>query len=256
MNKIKKDVEKTIEKYKNQLNDSLKSFSTKEKKGYKQEPIENLAEIIDHTILKPEATNLEIKKLCEEAKKFGFASVCVNSCNVKFVNELLQDSSVKVCSTISFPLGATSTLMKELEAKEAVANGADEIDMVINIALLKEGKYLEVKNDIERVVNAVKNKAIVKVILETSLLNEEEKIAACVLSSIAGADFVKTSTGFSTGGATIKDIELMRAVVGSEMGVKASGGVRDNEKARKMIKAGANRIGASSSIKIIQNLDK
>lgn len=256
MDKIKKDIEKTIEKYKNQLEDSLKSFSTKEKKDYTKKPIENLAGIIDHTILKPEATHLEIKNLCEEAIKYGFASVCVNSCNVKFVSELLKDSPVKVCSTISFPLGATSSLMKELETKEAIANGADEIDMVINISLLKEGKYLEVKNDIERVVKAAKDKAIVKVILENSLLNEDEKIAACVLSSIAGADFVKTSTGFSTGGATIKDVELMRAVVGSEMGVKASGGVRDNEKAKKMIKAGASRIGASSSIKIIQKLDK
>lgn len=213
----------------------------------------NLAGMIDHTLLRADATRAEIAKLTEEAKKYKFASVCVNPTWVAFAAEQLAGTEVKVCTVIGFPLGATTSAVKVMEVKDAIANGATEVDMVINIGLLKDGNNDDlVEQDIKAVVDAASNKAIVKVIIETCLLNDEEKIRACELSVKAGADFVKTSTGFSTGGATLQDVALMRNTVGAHVGVKASGGVRSLEDMNKMIEAGANRIGASSGVKIME----
>ena len=211
-----------------------------------------LAKMIDHTILKPEATKKEIEKLCSEALEYNFASVCVNPTRVKEAYEILKDSDVKVCTVIGFPLGATTTNVKVFETKDAIENGATEVDMVINIGRLKEKDYDFVKEDIKNVVYAAKGKALTKVIIETCLLTDEEKVVACKLAKEAGADFVKTSTGFSTGGALKEDIKLMRETVGQELGVKASGGVRTLEDAEAMIENGATRIGASASIKICE----
>lgn len=214
----------------------------------------NYASMIDHTLLKAEATKEQIEKLCAEAKEFGFASVCVNPTWVKYCSELLQDSNVLVCTVIGFPLGANTTAVKVFEAKDAIANGAQEVDMVINIGALKDQNFELVQADIAAVVEAAKGSAIVKVIIETCLLTEEEKVKACELSVAVGADFVKTSTGFSTGGATAEDIALMRKTVGPELGVKASGGVRSLEDMQKMVEAGATRIGASSGVAIMKGL--
>ncbi len=211
----------------------------------------NLAKYIDHTILKPETTEAQVKAICAEAREHSFFSVCVNPCNVSLVKEELKGTDVKVCSVISFPLGANIPEVKAFEATKAIEDGADEIDMVINIGALKDGKYDYVREDIKAVVEACKGKALLKVIIEACLLTDEEKVKACELSKEAGADYVKTSTGFSTGGATAEDIALMRKTVGPELGVKASGGVRDFEGAKKMIDAGASRIGASSSVAIV-----
>lgn len=216
---------------------------------------ENYASYIDHTALKADTTKAEIQSLCEEAKTYSFASVCVNPAWVKTANEILEGSSVKVCTVIGFPLGASSTAVKKFETSDAISNGATEIDMVINIGALKSGEDATVKEDIIAVVEAAKGSAIVKVIIETSLLTDVEKRKACELALSAGADFVKTSTGFSTGGATVEDIKLMRAVVGPELGVKASGGVRSFDDMKMMIKAGATRIGASSGVQIMQGLE-
>lgn len=210
----------------------------------------DIYKMIDHTLLKQDATSEEIKKLCKEALEYNFASVCVNPTNVELAAKILNGSLVKVCTVIGFPLGANTTKIKVLEAKDAVENGATEVDMVINIGRLKDKDYDYVKKDIEAVVNEVKGKALIKVIIETCLLTDEEKVIACKLASEAKADFVKTSTGFSTGGATPFDVKLMRETVGENMGVKASGGVRTSEYAKELIKNGANRIGASASIKI------
>lgn len=214
--------------------------------------IENMNKYIDHTLLSADAVEKDIKVLCEEAKEYDFMSVCVNAGWVKQSAELLKDSDVKVCTVVGFPLGATSTEAKAFEAKQAVKDGATEIDMVINIGQLKSGHDDFVKNDIETVVNATKGEAITKVIIETALLTDEEKVRVCELAKEAGADFVKTSTGFSTGGATIEDVKLMRETVGPDIGVKASGGVRDYESAVEFINAGATRIGASSGIAIVE----
>src|SRR5699024_1615936 len=214
--------------------------------------MKSLSKYIDHTLLKPETTKDMVKTLCEEAKEYGFYSVCINPTYVNFDKEQLKDSDVKVATVIGFPLGSTMKEVKAYESENAINNGADELDMVINIGALKDKDYDLVKEDIEEVVNAAKGKALVKVIIETCLLNEEEKKMACKLAKEAGADFVKTSTGFSTAGATKEDVKLMREVVGDKMGVKASGGIRDYETAVKMIEVGATRLGASSSIKIIQ----
>ena len=213
------------------------------------------AAYIDHTLLKADATKEEITQLCEEARKYSFASVCVNPSWVKTAAELLKGSTVKVCTVIGFPLGASTSAVKAFETKDAIENGAGEIDMVINVGALRSGNDELVKNDIAAVVDSAKGKAIVKVIIETSLLNDQEKRRACELSRAAEADFVKTSTGFSTGGATVEDVKLMRGVVGPEMGVKASGGVRSFEDMKNMIDAGATRIGASSGVKIMQGLE-
>ncbi|MBE6053299.1 MAG: deoxyribose-phosphate aldolase [Clostridium sartagoforme] len=212
----------------------------------------DLARMIDHTILKAEATENEVEKLCKEALEYNFASVCVNPSMVEKAASILKGSDVKVCTVIGFPLGATTTEVKAFETEDAIKKGATEVDMVINIGKLKEGNLDYVKKDIEAVVNAAKGKALSKVIIETCLLTDEEKVTACKLSKEAGADFVKTSTGFSTGGATASDIKLMRETVGPELGVKASGGVRSLEDAMAMIENGATRIGASASIAICE----
>lgn len=212
----------------------------------------SIARMIDHTLLKPEATPNEIVTLCNEAKTYNFASVCINPNYVKLCSKELAGTQVKVCTVIGFPLGATTTAAKRFEAEEALSNGAEEIDMVINIGRLKAGDYEYVFNDINQVVLAAKQKnAVAKVIIETALLTDEEKVKACILSKEAKADFVKTSTGFSKGGATAGDVALMKFVVGSSVGVKASGGVRSFEDAELMIKSGADRIGASASVKIV-----
>jgi len=211
----------------------------------------DIAKYIDHTILKPEATVEEVKKLCKEAKEYGFASVCVNACYAKLVSTELSGSDVKTCIVVGFPLGAMTKEAKAFETAQAIENGATEIDMVINVGALKDKNYALLKEDIEAVVNAAKGKAIVKVIIETCLLTDEEKVKACEISKEAKAEFVKTSTGFGAAGATKEDIALMRKTVGPELGVKASGGVRDFKTAMEMINAGASRIGASASISIV-----
>ncbi len=211
----------------------------------------NLAKYIDHTLLKPQADEASIKTLCDEARQYGFFSVCVNPYWVPFCKKQLQGSDVKVCTVIGFPLGANTTESKVFEAKDALKNGADELDMVINIGALKSKDYNTVLKDITAVRHAGDNFTL-KVIIETSVLTEEEKIKACELSTQAGADFVKTSTGFTGGGATAEDVALMRAHVPASMQVKASGGVRTREDFDAMVAAGATRIGASAGVKIIE----
>lgn len=212
----------------------------------------NIARLIDHTLLKANATKAEVMELLEEAKQYQFASVCINPTWVKTAAEFLRNTpEVKVCTVIGFPLGATTPEVKAFETKSAIENGANEVDMVINIGALKDGQYDLVETDIKAVVDAAKGKALTKVIIETCLLTDEEKAKACELAVKAGADFVKTSTGFSTGGATVEDVALMRKTVGPEIGVKASGGVRSLADAEAVIKAGATRIGASSGVKIV-----
>ncbi|MBD2872449.1 deoxyribose-phosphate aldolase [Paenibacillus arenilitoris] len=210
-----------------------------------------LAAMIDHTILKADATKDEVLQICREAKQYKFATVCVNAGWVKTAAEELAGSGVGITTVVGFPLGATTTAAKAAEAEFAVKDGATEVDMVLNIGLLKSGDPEGVRRDVEGVAAAVKGQAVLKVILETGLLTDEEKETACELCKKAGADFVKTSTGFGKGGATVEDIALMRRIVGPELGVKASGGVRDRETALQMIAAGANRIGASSGIAIV-----
>ncbi len=211
---------------------------------------DKLAHMIDHTLLSPDATSSQISKLCDEAIKYGFYSVCVNSFRVSEVFDELKGSNVKIASVVAFPFGAVPTKIKAEETKWAIEHGADEIDMVVNIGLLKDSEYDEVYDDVKSVVEAAKNR-VVKVIIETALLNFEEKVAACVISKESGAHFVKTSTGYSKGGATPEDVALMRFVVGEKMGVKASGGIHTYDDAVRMISAGANRIGASHSVEII-----
>ncbi len=211
----------------------------------------DLARIIDHTYLKPDGDRSKIEALCAEARKYNFASVCVNTTMVHLASQLLKDTDVNVCAVIGFPLGAGTTASKVFEAQEAVRCGAVEVDMVINVGALKSKDYALVEYDIRKVVQGVEG-TLVKVIIETCLLTDEEKVIACALSKAAGAHFVKTSTGFSKGGATVEDIALMRRVVGSEMGVKASGGIRDTETAIAMVKAGASRLGVSASVAIVE----
>ena len=216
-----------------------------------------IAKYIDHTNLKPYATREDIIKLCEEAKKYGFYAVCVNPYRVKLAKEQLKGTDIKVASVIGFPLGATPTEVKVFEAKRALEDGADELDMVINIGALKDKDYDYVKKEIEEVVKVAHERgAVVKVIIETCYLTDEEKEIACRLAMEAGADFVKTSTGFGTRGATVEDVRLMRRVVGDKLGVKAAGGIRTYEQALEMIKAGANRIGTSSGVKIVEGAGK
>lgn len=207
--------------------------------------------MIDHTILKPEATEAAVQKIIDESKEYNFFSVCINPCWVAFASEQLADTDVAVCTVIGFPLGANTPEVKAYEAADAIKNGANEVDMVINIGALKSQQYDYVRQDIQGVVDAAKGKALVKVIIETALLTDEEKVKACELAKEAGADFVKTSTGFSTGGAKVADIRLMRETVGPDMGVKASGGVHNAEEALAMIEAGATRIGASTGVAIV-----
>ncbi|MEB2295233.1 MAG: deoxyribose-phosphate aldolase [Ignavibacteria bacterium] len=212
----------------------------------------NIASKIDHTMLKPDATPQEITELCEEAKKYHFASVCINPGYVSLCASLLKGSEVRICTVVGFPLGATTAEVKKFETEQAIKNGATEIDMVINVGRLKAGDNSYVENDVNEVVMTAKSKgALVKVIIEAALLTDEEKVKACLICKKAGADFVKTSTGFSKGGATVGDVALMKYVVGSSIGVKAAGGIRSKEDAEAMIASGADRIGASASVKIV-----
>ncbi|WP_018758726.1 deoxyribose-phosphate aldolase [Paenibacillus terrigena] len=211
-----------------------------------------LQHMIDHTVLKADTRRQEIITLCEEARTYNFASVCVNPTWVELAANELEGSDVKVCTVIGFPLGANTPETKAFEVRDAISKGAGEVDMVINIGALKDQNDALVERDIRAVVEAAAGKALVKVIIETCLLTEEEKVRACEISVKAGADFVKTSTGFSTGGATIEDVALMRKTVGEHVGVKASGGVRSLEDMNNMVKAGANRIGTSSGVKILR----
>ena len=216
---------------------------------------QEIAAVIDHTLLRPEATAGEIARLCAEARRHGFASVCINPYWVPAASAALANSSVRVCTVIGFPLGANATRTKVEEATCSVAQGAREVDMVINIGALRGGNPESVREDIAAVVTAAHNGgAIVKVIIETALLSNQEKTLACELAKDAGAEFVKTSTGFSTGGATPEDVALMRRAVGPDLGVKASGGVRTLDDLKKMLAAGATRIGTSSGVKIIESL--
>lgn len=213
-----------------------------------------LNKMIDHTLLKPEATREQINNICKEAMEYNFKSVCINPCWVSYASELLKDSEVLVCTVIGFPLGANTTKIKISETKDAIKNGADEIDMVINVGLLKGKEFEKVQNDIKEVVSVADGKCV-KVILETSLLTDEEVIKASELAKEAGANFVKTSTGFSTAGATTHHVKLMKKTVGDKLEVKASGGIRDLKAAREMIEAGATRLGVSAGIAIIKELE-
>lgn len=216
---------------------------------------ETIASLIDHTVLKPETTVAQVRQLCDEALRHKFASACVNPAFVPLVAEMLRGSSVKVCSVAGFPLGATTTDAKVFEAQEAIQHGAQEIDMVMNVGALKSGDESMVEDDIRRVADAChRGHAICKVILENCLLSHEEKVRACKIAVDAGADYVKTSTGFNAGGATVEDVALMRALVGPKIGVKASGGIRTLEDVKKMVAAGATRIGTSSGVKIMQEV--
>lgn len=228
--------------------------SSAEKRGKSSQVKGNqIASYIDHTLLKPTASQLEIKELCAEAVEYQFASVCINPVHVPAAATYVAGSNVKVCTVVGFPLGATSTLSKVAETRDAVAGGAQEIDMVINVGALLERDYYRVYSDIKAVRDAAPRQ-VLKVILETGFLSKEQIVRGCILTKMAGADFVKTSTGFGPGGATVEDISLMREVVGLEFGVKASGGVRDLETSMAMIKAGASRIGASAGIAIVEGV--
>ncbi|MGX6962132.1 deoxyribose-phosphate aldolase [Vagococcus xieshaowenii] len=213
-----------------------------------------IAKLIDHTALKANTTEADIKKLISEAKEFGFFSVCINPTWIKLAAEELKDSDVKVCTVIGFPLGANASAVKAFETTQAIADGADEVDMVINVGALKSGQYDVVLNDIKAVVDAAAGKALVKVIIETSLLTDEEKVKVSELAVEAGADFVKTSTGFSTGGATAADVKLMKDTVGDNAQVKASGGIHSLEDVEAMVEAGATRIGASAGVAIVSGM--
>lgn len=212
----------------------------------------DLAKHIDHTLLRTDAQRADAAKLVEEAKAYHFASVCVSPIWVSFVSEALRDTGVKTCTVIGFPQGATPSAVKAFETKQAIADGADEVDMVIAVGKLKDGDDAYVKADIEAVVRAARGKALTKVIIETCLLTDEEKRRACLLAKEAGADFVKTSTGFAAGGATAADVRLMRESVGESMGVKAAGGIRSRADAEAMLAAGATRLGTSSGVKIVE----
>ena len=217
---------------------------------------QELAKYIDHTNLKPEATRSDIAALCAEAKEYGFASVCVNPCHVAFAARLLAGTDVAVCCVIGFPLGASTTAVKAYEAIDAVHKGATEIDMVINIGWAREGRWGELRAEIAAVVAAIRGRAKLKVILETCLLTDEQKVEACRAAVRAGADFVKTSTGFSKAGATVEDVALMRQTVGPDVGVKAAGGIRTCPDAIAMIEAGATRIGASAGVAILEEAEE
>ncbi len=243
--------------YEQEINKFLDQFNLSETKNIKTDElnVKNIASYIDHTLLKPEASKDEIKILCEEALQFNFASVCVNSSNTEFCFDLLKESNVKVCTVIGFPLGSTLSSVKVFEAEEAIKAGAEEVDMVINVGKLKEHDDEYVLHEIQAVVLIAKKfNSLVKVILETCLLTDQDKIRACLICKKAKADFVKTSTGFSKGGATLHDVALMKFVVGDSLKVKASGGIRSLEDAKAMIAAGADRLGTSSGVKIMQGL--
>ncbi|NLU36830.1 MAG: deoxyribose-phosphate aldolase [Clostridiales bacterium] len=245
INQLIEEITREVMKELNNTADFGKSQS-----GYNAE----YAKYIDHTVLRPETTKATVEKFCREAKEYGFASVCVNPTHVKYAAELLKGSNVKVCTVIGFPLGATTSFVKAAEVRDAIANGAQEVDMVINIGALKDRDYDLVANDIKAVVDAAAGRAKVKVIIETGLLTEQEKIKACLLAKSAGADFVKTCTGMNVGQATPEDIELMKKTVGPDMEVKASTGIKTREDADKLIRAGATRLGTSSGIAIVKGI--
>jgi deoxyribose-phosphate aldolase len=248
MNSLKNLTEENIKKLLNDFLKYEKSLGKNDNKITTQE----IASMIDHTLLKPEATLSEIGILCDEAMKYNFASVCVNPSYVSTCFDLVKSSNVKVCTVIGFPLGATTIQSKLMEAEEAIKNGAEELDMVINVGKLKDKNYDFILNDLKTIAHlAKKHLCTSKVILETCLLNDEEKVAACLVAEEAGLDFVKTSTGFSKGGATVHDVSLMKFVIGDKLKVKASGGIRSYEDALNMINAGASRLGASAGVKII-----
>ena len=248
--KITKEILSKLERM-NKVDDLSKGGKPEKTASPETITAEELAGYIDHTLLKPGATKEQFTQLCEEALQYKFKSVCVNSSWVPFVAKKLRGTSVKVCSVIGFPLGEMDTRSKAFEARNAIANGAHELDMVINIGALKSGNLKLVEEDIRAIKRACRSTTLLKVIIETSLLTEAEKILACEISKKAGADFVKTSTGFTGSGATVEDIALMRRVVGPKMGVKASGGIRDYKTAVAMIRAGATRIGAGGSVAIV-----
>jgi deoxyribose-phosphate aldolase len=213
----------------------------------------DVAALIDHTLLRPDASRADIEKLCREAAEYGFATVCVNPTWVAHAARLLRDSTVRVCSVVGFPLGATTADVKHYETHRAIFDGAREVDMVINVGALKSGDLRLVERDIEAVTTPCREAGVAsKVIIEAALLKDDEKVTACTLARAAGADFVKTSTGFGPGGATVADVALMRRVVGDEMGVKAAGGVKDYEALKAMVAAGATRVGASAGVRIVQ----
>lgn len=212
----------------------------------------NIAGMIDHTLLKPDATRAQIEQLCKEGRKYNFVTVCVNPVWVKLCKELLAGSEVKICTVSGFPLGASKSEIKAKEAEEAIKDGADEIDMVMNIGAFKTGDFKLVEEDIKAVRSVIGKDNILKVIIEVALLTNEEKVKAAEIVKSCGADFVKTSTGFGYGGATIEDVKLLRKIAGENMGVKASGGIRDYQTAMNLIQAGANRIGTSSGVLIVQ----
>ena len=215
---------------------------------------QELAKYIDHTILAPDAPDEKVKTVCDEAKKYGFASVCINPGNVKLAARQLVGSDVKAGAVIGFPLGATTSAAKAFEAQDAIKNGACELDMVINIGAIKSGRWEDAAADVRGVVRVAEGQALVKVILETCLLTDDEKVLVCKLCMDEGADYVKTSTGFASGGATVHDVRLMRRIVGAHMGVKASGGIRDFDTAMAMIEAGASRLGCSASVHIVESI--
>jgi deoxyribose-phosphate aldolase len=223
---------------------------------YPAGPVEDeMAPCIDHTLLRPEATYAQITRLCREAAEYHFASVCVNPVHVAPAQALLSGTGVAVCTVVGFPLGATTTDVKVFETQQAVRSGAREIDMVLHVGALKSRDFAAVENDVRSVAAACGEEALLKVIIEAALLSDEEKVQACAIAKLAAADFVKTSTGFGPGGATIADVELMRRTVGEDLGVKAAGGIRDRETAERMIRAGADRVGASASVKIMRERD-
>lgn len=251
-----KEVKETLINSLGKTNCFLQGSSLNKQKNRENVFVEGikLERIIDHTLLKVDTKIEDIEKLCEEARMYNFFSVCIPPYYVSLAKELLKGCETCVCTVIGFPLGANTGNTKAVETRDAIANGAAEVDMVINIGLLKSKQWQAVKEDIESVVKAANGQAVVKVILETGILTEEEKIAGCLLTQWAGADYVKTSTGFGNGGATVEDIRLMAKVTGNTMGVKASGGVRDYTTVRQMLKAGATRIGASASIAIVKQV--
>lgn len=252
------NLEQITEQITDEVLGTLKSLMTPSRaksKAPSSKTLDGVVGIIDHTLLKPTATQAQIMALCEEAATYRFASVCVNPTHVKLATQLLHESGIPVCTVIGFPLGANATAVKVYETQQAIQDGATEVDMVINIGALQSGNYQTVYEDIEAVVKtAVAHRILTKVIIETALLTDDEKRVACKLAKAAGADFVKTSTGFSHHGATVEDVQLMRDTVGVEMGVKASGGVRSLADAQAMISAGATRIGASSGVAIAQEV--
>jgi len=244
---VKEITNKVLKEYKNEQPGSKTGFGPKYDPSY--------AQYMDHTALKPETTRETVKKFCDEAKEWKFASVCINPTHVKYVASQLKGSGVKTCCVIGFPLGANTSFIKALEAMEAVKNGAEEVDMVINVGALKDKDYELVYEDIKGVVQAAHPNALVKVIIETCLLSDEEKVQTCELAKRAGADFVKTSTGFGKGGATVEDIRLMKRTVGESMMVKASTGINDRKICDAMLAAGAVRMGTSKGIKIVLGED-